>query len=315
MRRPHLPAIILVATILVSACSSTQGGGAPGATAASAGSSPGASAAAASVVPVIISSQQVVGENRFVFSFLDAKTNLPAASPDRQASVAFIAPGATQPGAPVPGTFVWAIEGSRGEYISHATFPAAGDWKAVFITQATGKPQEAIGVSFQVLDKSTVIAVGDKAPASKTPTLADVGGDVRQISSDPNPDPSFYQVSVDTALARHTPFVLVFATPAFCTSAQCGPTLDKVKAIKATSPASVAFINVEPYVLKYANGKLQPVLDASNQLQPVQATIDWGLLSEPWIFTVDRNGVVQGSFEGVVSDAELTAAIAQIAGS
>jgi hypothetical protein len=313
MRRPLLPAILLVSTILISACTSAQGGTATRSPAASAGSSAGAGAA--TVVPVIISSQQVVGENRFVFSFLDAKTNLPAAGPDRQASVAFLAPGATQPGAAVPSTFVWAIEGSRGEYIAHATFPSAGDWKAVFLTQATGKPQEAIGVSFQVLDKSTVIAVGDKAPASKTPTLADVGGDVRQISSDPNPDSSFYQVSVDTALARHTPFVLVFATPAFCTSAQCGPTLDKVKAIKAASPASVAFINVEPYVLKYANGKLQPVLDANNQLQPVQATIDWGLLSEPWIFTVDRNGIVQGSFEGVVSDAELTAAIAQIAGS
>lgn len=298
MRRFLLPVLLVITAILAAACAS-----------------PSAGAGMATVVPVIISSQQVVGENRFVFSFLDAKTNLPAASPDRQASVAFIAPGATQPGTPVPGTFVWAIEGSRGEYIAHATFAAAGDWKAVFTTQATGKPQEAIGVSFQVLDKATGIAVGDKAPASKTPTLADVGGDVHQISSDPNPDPSFYQVSVDAAIANHTPFVLVFATPAFCTSAQCGPTLDKVKAIKATSPASVAFINVEPYVLKYASGKLQPVLDANNQLQPVQATIDWGLLSEPWIFTVDRNGIVQGSFEGVVSNAELTAAIAQIAGS
>ena len=226
-----------------------------------------------------------------------------------------MAPGESSPGATVPSTFVWAIVGSRGEYIAQPTFPAAGDWKAVFITQAKGKPQEAIGVAFQVLAKGTVIGVGDQAPASKTPTLADTGGDVRQISSDPKPDPSFYQVSVDTALARKTPFILIFATPAFCQSAQCGPTLDRVKAIKATSPASVAFINVEPYVLKYADGRLQPVPDANNQLQPVAATNQWGLLTEPWIFAVDRNGIVQGSFEGVATDDELKAAIAQIAGS
>jgi hypothetical protein len=246
---------------------------------------------------------------------VDAKTDLPASSPDRSAAVAFVAPGETTPGTASPATFVWAIEGSRGEYIAHPTFPAAGSWKAVFVTQVTGKPQEAIRVSFDVLAKGTVIGIGDPAPASKTPTLADVGGDVRQISSDPTPDPSFYQVSVDTALARHTPFILIFATPAFCQSAQCGPTLNHVKTIKATSPSSVAFINVEPYILKYADGKLQPVVDANNQLQPVAATNQWGLLTEPWIFAVDRNGVVQGSFEGVATDDELKAAIAAIAAS
>jgi hypothetical protein len=314
-RQPILVVLVIVA--LVAACKPAATGGTV-VTPSSAGSSAAAGspgAAAASVVPVIISSQQIVGANRFVFSFLDASTNLPAASPDRSAAVAFVAPGETAPGTASPATFVWAIEGSRGEYIAHPTFPAAGAWKAVFVTQVTGKPQEAIGVSFDVLAKGTVIGIGDAAPASKTPTLADVGGDVRQISSDPKPDPSFYQVSVDTALARHTPFIVIFATPAFCVSAQCGPTLDHVKAIKASSPSSVAFINVEPYILKYADGRLQPVLDASNQLQPTAATVAWGLLTEPWIFAVDRNGVVQGSFEGVATDDELKAVIAAIAAS
>ncbi len=317
MRRQPLLLAFLVVT-LVAACKPAVTGGtvplSPAAGGSGAAGSPGASAAAATVVPVIISSQQVVGANRFVFSFLDAASNLPAANPDRTASVAFIAPGETQPGTAVAASFVWAIEGSRGVYVSHPTFPTAGDWKAVFTTQAKGKAGEAIGVAFQVLLKGTVIGVGDQAPASKTPTLADAGGDARQISSDPKPDPSFYQVSVDAALARRTPFILIFATPAFCQSAQCGPTLDRLKAVKATSPSSVAFINVEPYVLKYAEGRLQPVLDA-NQLQPVAATNEWGLLTEPWIFAVDRNGIVQGSFEGVATDDELKAAIAQIAGS
>jgi hypothetical protein len=267
------------------------------------------------VVPVIISSQLVVGDNRLLFSFLDAKGNTPVGAPDRPASVAFVAPGETQPGTAVAAEFVWAIEGSRGEYIAHVTFSSAGDWKAIFVTQAPGKPKEAIGVAFQVQAKGTVIAVGGAAPASRTPTLKDVGGNLFQLSTDTNPDPAFYQLSVADALAAHTPFVLVFATPAFCQSAQCGPTLNRVKVVAAASPKGVAFINVEPYVLKWDGSRLQPVLDANNQLQPVASVNEWGLLSEPWIFTVDKTGTVRGSFEGVASDAELKAAIAVIAGS
>jgi hypothetical protein len=277
---------------------------------------PSGSAAAGnpSVIPVIVSTQQAVGSNRFVFSFLDPKTNLPAASPDRTATVAFIPPGATDPGPAVPGTFVWAIEGSRGDYVAMTDFPTAGDWKAVFVTQAKGGPQEAIGVGFDVLDKASTVGVGQPAPSTTNPVAADVGGDLAKISSDPKPDPTFYQTTVADALAAHKPFVLVFATPAFCTSAQCGPTLDRVKAVAAAAPKDVEFINVEPYQLSYATGKLQPVLDANNQLQTVDATNKWGLVSEPWIFTVGSDGIVKGSFEGVVGDDELKAAVAAIAG-
>jgi hypothetical protein len=106
----------------------------------------------------------------------------------------------------------------------------------------------------------------------------------------------------------------VFATPAFCQSQQCGPTLDRVKAAAAGAPRDVAFINVEPYRLETVEGRLQPVLDASGGLQPVPAAGEWGLLTEPWIFAVDGDGIVRGSFEGVVGDEELRAAIEAIAG-
>ena len=116
------------------------------------------------------------------------------------------------------------------------------------------------------------------------------------------------------AVAAKRPFVLVFATPAFCQSAQCGPTLDRIKAVAAASPDDVAFINVEPYQLAFTEGRLQPVLDANGQLQPVASVNEWGILTEPWIFTVDGDGIVRGSFEGVVGEDELKAAVAEISG-
>ncbi len=308
-RRARPVVALLVAAFVAAACSSA-GSAASSAPAAS----PSSVAGSPSVIPLIVSTEQVVGPNRFVFSFIDPDTNLPVATPDRPASVAFIAPGDTNPGPAIPATFVWAIEGQRGDYVANTTFPTAGDWKAVFLTKAPGKEQEAIGVGFTVADKGTTVAIGQPAPATDNPTAADVDGDLSRISTDAKPDPRFYQLSVADALAQHKPFVLVFATPAFCRSAQCGPTLDRVKAVAAASPKDVAFINVEPYQLTYTEGRLQPVLDANNQLQTVEASDEWGLVSEPWIFTVGADGIVDGSFEGVVGTDELKAAIAKISG-
>lgn len=325
MRRSPF-ALLLVLPLLLAACKPSDQGGFVVVTAApitpvpsgdagagGSGSTSSSGPATASMIPVIISSSLAVGDNRFVFSFVDPKTQQPVGSPDIAAAVSFIAPGTTEATAATTAQFVWAIEGSRGEYLMHATFPAAGDWKAIFVVQPKDGKQQAIGIGFTVALKADVISIGDHAPASRTPTLTDVGGDIRQISTDTNPDPAFYQVSVAQALERHQPFILVFATPAFCRSAQCGPTLDTVKKARSSSPATVAFINVEPYVMRYTDGRLQPVLDSANNLQPNDISNAWRIPTEPWIFAVDRNGIVQGSFEGIATPQELSDAIAKIA--
>lgn len=262
-----------------------------------------------SVYPVIVSSEQAVGPNRFLFSFLDPSTNLPAARPERTVRLAFFdSPDAATPVATADAEFVWAIKGERGLYVSHVTFTRAGTWVAAFTTEAPGSPRETIRVTFDVREQATALGVGDRAPAVRTPTAADVGGDLRRISSDPNPLPAFYESSVDALLAAHRPFVLVFATPAFCVSAQCGPTLERIKPYVSQYP-DVTFVNVEPYVLDVVDGRLQPKLDANNQLQLAPAAQAFRIVSEPWIYVVDRAGTIVGSFEGIATDAELRAAI------
>ena len=89
-------------------------------------------------------------------------------------------------------------------------------------------------------------------------------------------------------------------------SQQCGPTLDHFKPIAAAHP-DVTFINVEPYKLQVKDGALQPVLDTNNGLIATDISNQWGLRSEPWMFAVDRNGVVQGSYLITITDAELAA--------
>ncbi len=266
-------------------------------------------AATTSFIPVLASAENVVGRSRFLLTLVD-RANKPIASPDRAVSLSFfdLAKDPRSPAETVATDFVWAIEGERGFYVAYVDFAEAGEWGVqVDVSKAGGAPESA-RVRFDVQAKGTTIAVGQKAPSVQTLTVSDVGGDVHRISTDTSPDAGMYQTSVKDALARHEPFVLVFATPAFCTSRVCGPTLELVKKVKATEPG-VTFINVEPYELTWKDGSLQPVRDASGQLTPVAATDAFGLLVEPWIFVVDRDGIVRGSFEAVVSEKELRGAI------
>jgi hypothetical protein len=271
----------------------------------------GPPASAPTVVPLLINNAGEVacGPNRILFTILDG-SGTPIAAPDRTASIAFYDLGRdpSKPIASVDGTFVWAIENVRGIYVGNTSFPEAGRYGAEFTTAAAGSAAATIRLTFDVQPSSPVVKVGDRAPASKTPTLADVGGDASHISTDSNPDPAFYKTSVDQAIVKHEPFVLIFATPKFCTSAQCGPTLDRIKPFAARYPG-VTFINVEPYKLKLVDGVLQADTNAKGELQATSVTEEWHLFSEPSVYVVDKNGIVTANFELIFSDAELTAAL------
>ena len=324
MRPPRylVPIALALVTLLASACStavttapaatgSPDSSGGPACPTANVAAPPegwGPPATAPTVVPILVNSQVVCGTNRVVFGLVDA-SNRPIATPDRSAKIAFYDLGRdpTKAVSTVDGKFVWAIEGSRGVYVASVDLTEAGLWGAEFTTAAAGGASETVRITFDVQPTGTTKRAGDKAPASVTPTAA-TSADIAKISSDPTPDPAFYQTSVDAAIKAGKPFLLAFATPKFCTTAQCGPTLDRVKPMVTDYP-TVTFINVEPYELAVTNGQLQPVLDPQGQLQPVQAVNDWGLLSEPYIFVVDRTGTITATFEGIVGVDELRAAL------
>ena len=166
-------------------------------------------------------------------------------------------------------------------------------------------------MTFDVTAHGAAIQVGERAPKSDSLTLGEVDGDLAKISSDQHPVKRFYTTSIADAVAAKKPFILIFATPLFCRSGQCGPTLDRVKLVAAAHP-NVTVINVEPYELRYQDGGLQPVVDAQNVPIPVAATVEWGLPSEPWIYVVDADGIVRASFEGIVSETELEAAVSAV---
>lgn len=148
---------------------------------------------------------------------------------------------------------------------------------------------------FQILDvkaKPTAVAVGEKAPPSNNPTLATKSAS--EITTSRPPDTELLRYSVAESVKAKAPFVVTFATPAFCESRTCGPTVDVVEAVRKRFEAKgIRFIHVEIY---------EDNLPGNGVNRWVK---EWKLPTEPWVFVVDRNGVVRDRFEGAISVAEL----------
>jgi hypothetical protein len=264
-------------------------------------SEPGGSGAAsfeqpfkdAKAYPVFASSEVVEGDNRFLIGLLNDE-DAPIASPDISMHVAFydLADSAERPAFETDAEFI--DTGPRGLYVTYPTFDSAGKWGAEVTVEGEGL-EETVRASFEVAPEGMTPALGEPVPPSKTPTGS--GRELEQITTDTKPDPDFYQTSIHEALKAGDPFVVTFATPKFCTSAVCAPTLDIVKKESKDWP-EVEFIHVEVYELE----------DTSN-LKPVPAVTEWGLPSEPWVFVVDADGKVAAKFEGTVSPQELSRAL------
>jgi hypothetical protein len=138
--------------------------------------------------------------------------------------------------------------------------------------------------------------VGSKAIPSDTPTVADMAA--AKITTARPPDEELLQYSVKDSLADDAPFVLAFATPKFCVSRLCGPTVEVVDKVRRQLRRSgVRFIHVEIY-------KNNDVGQGVNQW-----VREWNLPSEPWVFLVDRHGIIRAKFENSVSTDELQAAV------
>jgi hypothetical protein len=303
--------LLLILAVASAAC--TGDGGTP-----PAGSSAPPSAGASGgpeILPLIISSELTKGPTRLLFSLTDRANKLISA-PDVKVHLEFYDVD-TAEGTVVfesDARFLWAIEGERGLYATDVTFPDAGRWGTRFTATLADGSTKAVRADYDVVEAGPTVAVGAKAPSVETPTIAGVGGDVRAVSTDQEPAERFYTTSVDGAIAARKPFVLAFATPAFCQTQICGPTLQTVKTVAKGYP-DLTFINVEPYQMTFENGSLQPALDASGQLQSAAWTDAFGLRTEPWIFVIGADGTVRAKFEAVVGGDELRAAIdAAVAG-
>ena len=257
-------------------------------------------------IPTLVSSELAVGENRFLLTLIDDQ-NEPLASADVDVELRFyeLATEPAQPAVTVPATFL-PVDERNGLYRAAVEFTCSGEWGVEVVARQAGVADRSARVIFPVRPESSTPAVGDLVPPTSTPT-ADDPVTIASISTDDDPDPDFYRTSVDDAITSSEPFVVVFATPAFCQTRTCAPALDHVKAAADEYKDGLTFIHVEPYELEERDGQLQPVL-VDGQLDPVPAVDEWGLLTEPYTFVVDGDARVVAKFEGIAGQDELRAA-------
>ena len=198
----------------------------------------------------------------------------------------------------------------RGSYSTYANFDRAGRWR---LDVQVNNPDGVDEVQFEVevLEKSPVPGVGTAALPSLSKVLADYSA-IEEITTDYSPDPDLYQLTIKDAVENSLPSVLVFASPAFCTSPTCGPQVDAVSELKELHPDEANYIHVEIYDNP---ATIQGDLDRAEIYGVVE---DWGLTSiddyfnESWTFILDAKGQIQDRFEGFATVSELEVSLEKV---
>ncbi len=194
--------------------------------------------------------------------------------------------------------FEWMIPNVLGIYVADVAFARSGVWVATLVSS---DGEESIPTPFGVDPHSSVPEVGEPAVVVASRTASSIG-DLSAITTDTDPDLALYEISLDEALANGKPTVVAFATPAFCTSATCGPVVETIKAFRRSFPDDANWIHVEIY----------ENIDVDNfaDLVLTEAVAAWAFPTEPWVYVMDGSGIVVARFEGFVSQDELAAALA-----
>ena len=291
---PNTPASPAATTALVIAAPTAADGS---------GADAGADADAGAIQSHLATKVLETGTQRvaFLLSTPKALVNVP------QAQISVARRDGTVPPAQVVADYHEWPYGVRGSYSAPVAFPRPGEYVLTVDPIGGDVPGQAI-IPVVALADAPIPSIGDTPPASATKTLA-AGLELAELTTAYEPDAELYRLSVADALASGRPSVIVFATPAFCTSPTCGPQVDTVSELRAAHPDAANYIHIELY------DNPQEIQGDLSRAQLVPAAAEWGFTqlpgwtNESWVFVLDRNGVIRHRFEGFATLAELTAAL------
>ncbi len=254
----------------------------------------------------IITTDMAVGVNRMLFGVTD-REGMPIIGDSADVGVYFLVPraDARELTKEVTANFISWPTVIGGVFGAEVDIPLGGVYELDIRYTSSDGVEVFAQTSFLVKDESETPSVGSPAPASVTHTLADAE-DISHITSSPEPDPELYQLSIDEALTQDKPLVIVFATPAFCVSATCGPQVGELTKVKAIVGDRANFIHVEVYEDPHLIENQRPTSGL------VPAVKEWGLPTEPWVFIVDKEGLVSAKFEQFTTAGEIEAKLLEI---
>ncbi len=195
--------------------------------------------------------------------------------------------------------------GSRGLYTARLDFDRPGRWRIDISAHQPGGVGGSAQLEFDVRAAPLAPAVGSPAIKSVTRTASDVPS-LDQLTTGSLQDPELYQVTIREAVESGRPSVVVFASPAFCTNAVCGPQVEVLQELKNRYRGRANFIHVDLYDNPH---EIQGDLEKA-RLSP--AVLEWGLPSSEWTFVLDRHGAIAARFEAFATLEELEQALLQV---
>lgn len=188
--------------------------------------------------------------------------------------------------------------GTRGIHVTELMFDEAGMWGVEASVPQPDGSVATIEVLMEVHEETMSVDLGEVPPLADSTTLADVE-DVSDLTTGSQRDETLYQISLADAIQNGKPTVVVFASPAFCTNAVCGPQVEVLSNLSATYGDAADFVHVD----LFTNPKeIQGDLTRAMKTPLLE---EWGLVSQEWTFVMDRDGVVVGRFENFVPQLEL----------
>ena len=248
----------------------------------------------------------VPGENRLAFGVLDAKRRFvygktavyAGRSPSSRAQGPYAAPAdslvtdgryRSRQAATEDGPLA-AI------YAAKVPFKRPGRY-AVLVLTKTASGLLGATTNITVRRDTPIPAVGERPPPVSTDTIAGAG-DEKVVDTRVPPAPELHTTNLKDVLGKR-PTALLIATPQLCQSRVCGPVVDIELQLKQKYGNRTAFIHQEVYVDNKLDKGLRPQL---KQL---------GLKTEPWLFTIGRDGRIAERIEGPFSARELELAVAK----
>jgi hypothetical protein len=179
-------------------------------------------------------------------------------------------------------------------YSADIPLPKPGISYLLAVTRAGNRVIGSTGEAVVALS-TPIPSVGQRPPPVATDTLASVHGNVSLLTTRMPPE-DMHSVSFNHVLGKR-PIALLFSTPQLCTSRVCGPVTDIMVQLQHQFGGRIAFIHQEVYVDNMTSKGLRPQLRAFH------------LQSEPWLFTVNRRGIIAARVEGAFGIGEARQAL------
>jgi hypothetical protein len=172
-------------------------------------------------------------------------------------------------------------------YAANVRFPKPGTWNVLVVSKPGDGGIVGAPAQVKVLAKSKdpIPDVGQVPPRISTDTVASAAGDLASIDTRRPFAPDLHRVNFKDVLGKK-PVALLFATPQLCQSRVCGPVVDIALQMQQKYGDRMAFIHEEVYRDNQVSKGLRSQLKAFH------------LQTEPWLFTIDRNGRIAARLEG-----------------